>query len=148
MRPCSASSAGRTNTSNDTAALTGFPGRPNSSIPPSVTPKPCGLPGCIATLVNSMTPASEFLTGSYAPALTPPEKTTTSAPSADAAATASAGPSPSSGTVSRSTTSHPASVDQSGEQLAVGLRDLAAVERFARRHELGAGRDHGDAGSA
>src|SRR5690606_35952483 len=46
-RPCSASSAGRTNASNDTNTLTGLPGRVKTGVPSTQRPKPWGLPGCI-----------------------------------------------------------------------------------------------------
>ena len=49
-------SAGRTNTSNDTSALTGLPGTVTIGVP-ATRPAPCGMPGCIATLTNS-TPRS------------------------------------------------------------------------------------------
>ena len=43
---------------------------------PRYRPRPCGMPGCIATLANSMPcPVSASLTTSYAPAETPPEVT-------------------------------------------------------------------------
>ena len=47
-------SAGRTNTSNDTYEDTGLPGSAKSGTRRSPTrPKPCGLPGCIATWTKS-----------------------------------------------------------------------------------------------
>ena len=47
--PCSRSSAGRTNISNEAATAPGLPGRPNTGVPSPIVPKACGLPGCIAT---------------------------------------------------------------------------------------------------
>ena len=78
-RPWSASSAGRANSENVTAADTGLPGSPNTRRPPSV-PNQVGLPGCSATPQNtSSTPsaASAGLTWSWGPTDTPPETTTT-----------------------------------------------------------------------
>ena len=50
-RPAINRNAGATNTSNETMALTGFPGRVKTGMAaPPRTPKPCGMPGCIATL--------------------------------------------------------------------------------------------------
>ena len=55
-RPASRS-AGRTNTSNDTNELTGLPGSVKIGVPSAPTvPKPCGIPGCIATLSNRTVP--------------------------------------------------------------------------------------------
>ena len=46
--------AGRTKTSKDTSALTGLPGSPkNGTRPRPSVPKPCGMPGCIATRSKS-----------------------------------------------------------------------------------------------
>ena len=42
-------SAGRTKFSNATKVETGLPGRPKNGLP-SISPNPCGIPGCIATL--------------------------------------------------------------------------------------------------
>ena len=47
----------------------------------AAAPAPCGMPGCMATLANSMPcPVSASLTTSYAPAETPPEVTIRSCP--------------------------------------------------------------------
>ena len=54
--PSSLRIAGRTNTSNDTSALTGLPGRQKIGTRSPRWPKPCGLPGCMATWVNSTVP--------------------------------------------------------------------------------------------
>ncbi len=50
--PYDARRAGRTKTSNDTSALTGLPGRQTTAVSPYL-PEPWGMPGCMATLVNS-----------------------------------------------------------------------------------------------
>src|SRR5690554_4156996 len=50
--PCRARSAGRTNISNETNTLTGFPGRVKIGVPSTQWPNPCGLPGCIRTGPN------------------------------------------------------------------------------------------------
>ena len=81
-KPASSRSAGRTNTSNETYADTGLPGSANSGVSSGpIVPKPCGIPGCMATRVNSTVPLrpSTSLTVSKAPMLTPPVVTTTSA---------------------------------------------------------------------
>ena len=53
-------SAGRTKTSNDTYALTGLPGSVKIGVASGPTvPKPCGMPGCIATLSNSTVPSRD-----------------------------------------------------------------------------------------
>ena len=76
------------NTSKDTSALTGLPGRVMiGMLPPlgvGIRPQPCGIPGCMATLTNSTLGLrlSASLTTSYAPALTPPEVMMRSASSA------------------------------------------------------------------
>ncbi len=73
--PCSASTAGRTNSSNPTSDDTGFPGSPNTSVAPR-TPKETGLPGRTATRQNtSSTPRSASIrrTRSCGPTDTPPE---------------------------------------------------------------------------
>ena len=49
-RPAIRRSAGATNTSKETMALTGLPGSVKTGVSSSPrTPNPCGLPGCIAT---------------------------------------------------------------------------------------------------
>jgi hypothetical protein len=49
-RPCWASKGGATKRQSDTDALAGFPGSMKTAMPdgPAV-PKPCGMPGCMAT---------------------------------------------------------------------------------------------------
>jgi hypothetical protein len=78
--PESARRTGRTKTSNDTIELTGLPGSVKIGTP-SIVPKPCGIPGCIATLANRTVPSAvrTSLTVSYTPALTPPLVSTRSA---------------------------------------------------------------------
>ena len=49
---------GRTKTSKETYALTGLPGSVKIGVESGpITPKPCGLPGCIATWSNSTVPS-------------------------------------------------------------------------------------------
>ena len=80
-------------------------------MPLSSTPKPCGLPGCMATLSNrTRSPSSTSRTTSYAPTLTPPVHTTTSAPASAAAARVARKASASSATRPVCTTCAPASV--------------------------------------
>ena len=79
-RPCSASSAGRMNSSKLTMEATGLPGTPKTSVP-SRTPKARGLPGFVATpQKRRSTPSSSCtcLTKSYSPTETPPDVMTTS----------------------------------------------------------------------
>ncbi len=90
-RPMSARIAGRTNSSKETYEDTGLPGRASRGVWSGPTvPKPCGLPGCIASLRKSIRPPSgsssavptedsASLTTSYAPTLTPPVVTSRSA---------------------------------------------------------------------
>src|SRR5450759_4464691 len=81
-RPAISLRAGATNTSNETIALTGLPGRVNTGTSSSPrTPKPCGMPGYIATLSKRTVPTREStsLTVSKAPMLTPPVVITASA---------------------------------------------------------------------
>ena len=81
-RPVSLCNAGTTNISKETYAETGLPGRVKIGVASSpTTPKPCGLPGCIATSRNSTVPSplSTSLTTSWVPLLTPPLVTTRSA---------------------------------------------------------------------
>ena len=57
--PISLRITGRTKASNETKALTGLPGSMIIGVRSSpIRPKPCGLPGCIATEVNSQAPSS------------------------------------------------------------------------------------------
>ena len=50
--------AGSTNTSKEMYDETGLPGSVKIGVSSSPTvPKPCGLPGCIATSVNSTVPS-------------------------------------------------------------------------------------------
>ena len=52
--------AGSTNTSNETYDETGLPGSVKIGVASSPTnPKPCGLPGCIATSPNETVPSSD-----------------------------------------------------------------------------------------
>ncbi len=56
--PCSAPRAGLTKSWNETNALTGLPGSVRIGVlflP--ITPNPCGIPGCIATLRNLTVPS-------------------------------------------------------------------------------------------
>ncbi len=66
--PMAARIAGRRKTSNDTYELTGLPGSVTIGTdrsPTAYRPAPCGIPGCIATLANSMPcPVSASLTTS------------------------------------------------------------------------------------
>ena len=82
VAPSIVRSAGRTKASKLTSALTGLPGRPKTGVESGpMVPKPCGIPGCIATLSNRTVPSREStsFTTSYAPTLTPPLVTSTSA---------------------------------------------------------------------
>ena len=75
-------STGRTNISNETKADTGLPGSVKIGVLSGpIVPKPCGIPGCIATRSNETVPMrpSASLTTSYAPTLTPPVVITRSA---------------------------------------------------------------------
>ena len=57
--PISLRITGRTNASNETNALTGLPGSMIIGIRSSpISPKPCGLPGCMATWAKSHSPSS------------------------------------------------------------------------------------------
>ena len=49
---------GRTNSSKETYELTGLPGSASSGVRSGpIGPKPCGLPGCIASRRNSTRPS-------------------------------------------------------------------------------------------
>ena len=74
--------AGRTKSRNETNALTGLPGRVKTGVPPKpIRPKPCGMPGCMATLRNLMAnePSAALTTSCSPPMLTPPVVTSRSA---------------------------------------------------------------------
>src|SRR5690606_22510123 len=77
--PASLRSIGRANTSNETIALTGLPGKLSTGTP-STTVSPCGPPGCTATGPNCPPiGSSTSLTTSKSPLDTPPVVNTTSA---------------------------------------------------------------------
>ena len=81
-RPIIRRIAGTTKTSKETYDDTGLPGSVKIGVASSpTTPKPCGLPGCMATSPNSTVPSSTraSFTTSYWPLLTPPLVTTRSA---------------------------------------------------------------------
>ena len=126
--------------------LTGLPGSAKIGVLSGpMVPKPCGLPGCMATCSNRTVPSrdSTSLTTSYAPTLTPPLVTTRSArtswssiasssvlrvvgddadPVGDGAGLAGGG----------------------GEDVGVRVVDLARRERLAGLDQLAAGGDDDD----
>ena len=123
----------------DTSAETGFPGSPMNGtvVSPSETrPQPCGIPGCMATLVK-VTPRSRraSLTTSKAPMLTPPEVSTrsTSPATADSRATSSTG---SSATSPPSTGSAPACGDGGEQRRPVAVDELRGPGCHAWGHQF------------
>ena len=133
---------------NDTYALTGLPGRVKIGVRsgPSM-PKPCGIPGCMATLRNVIVPSLDraaLTTSCSPPMLTPPLVISRSA---------------SLSRPSRRAEHHgrvvaePVPPDDRaglpggrGQHEAVGFPDLAGDQRSARLDQLVAGRDDRDPG--
>ena len=130
------------------SALTGLPGRPkNGVLSGPMMPKPCGMPGCIATLLelHRAEPAERFLddvVGADADAAAGDDEVGADQLVLERVDQHAAGRP---GTMPTRKAIAPASRAAAVEQRAVGVGDLARRQRLARVDQLAAGGQHDDA---